>query len=188
MPAALAKVVIVALALALDVFAVSVGVGVRGISASLRLRIGLAFAAAEVVMNTVGAGLGLLAGRLIGDVAGYFGFAALVGLGIYMMKESQTEFSGSSKLDLSRGSGLLLASAAISLDSLGIGFSILYIGVPMPISLIVIAAVSVTATMLGLTLGRWLGGYAERYAAFLGGLLLALTGIGFTLLKALRIG
>lgn len=188
MGTALVKVVVVALALALDVFAVSVGVGVRGISTALKLRIGLAFATAEVVMNTLGAGIGLLAGRLIGGVAGYFGFAALVGLGIYMMKESRTEFSGVSNIDLSRGPGLLLAALAISLDSLGIGFSILYIGVPMPISLIVIASISVASTMLGLTLGRWLGGYAERNAAFLGGLLLALTGLTFAALKALRIG
>jgi putative Mn2+ efflux pump MntP len=188
MAAALVKVVVVALALALDVFAVSVGVGVRGISGALKLRIGLAFATAEVVMNVIGAGIGLLIGRLIGDVAGYFGFAALLGLGIYMMKESRTDFSGKSTLDLSSGRGLLLAALAISLDSLGIGFSILYIGVPMPISLIIIAIVSVTATWIGLTLGRVLGGYAERHAAFLGGLLLALTGITFAVLKALRIG
>jgi putative Mn2+ efflux pump MntP len=83
---------------------------------------------------------------------------------------------------------LFLASLAISLDSLGIGFSILYIGVPMPISLIVIAAASVASTTLGLTLGRWLGRYAERNAAFVGGLLLALTGVVFAVLKALHVG
>jgi putative Mn2+ efflux pump MntP len=188
MSAALLKVVVVALALSLDVFAVGVGVGVRGVSRRQRVRIGMAFACAEVAMNTLGAGLGLLAGRLIGEVAGYFGFAALIGVGIYMMRESQTELSGAASIDLSRGSGLFLASLAISLDSLGIGFSILYIGVPMPISLIVIAAASVASTTLGLTLGRWLGRYAERNAAFVGGLLLALTGVVFAVLKALHVG
>jgi manganese efflux pump family protein len=187
MSAALVKVFVIALALALDVFAVGVGVGVRGVPGGKKIRIGIAFACAEVVMNTLGAGLGLLAGRLIGDVAGYFGFAALVGLGMYMMKESRGDLSGTS-IDLSRGSGLILASLAISLDSLGIGFSILYVGVPMPISLIIIAAVSVASTTLGLTLGTRLGRYAERNAAFVGGLLLALTGVVFALLKVLRVG
>ncbi len=83
---------------------------------------------------------------------------------------------------------MFLASLAISLDSLGIGFSILYIGVPMPISLVVIAMTSVASTTLGLTLGRWLGRHAERYAAFFGGLLLALTGVLFAALKALHVG
>jgi putative Mn2+ efflux pump MntP len=186
--AAFLKVVIVALALALDVFAVSVGVGVRGIPTSRKIRIGIAFACAEITMNILGAGLGLLAGRLIGGLAGYIGFAALFGLGIYMVRESRAQVSAVSQLDLSRGKGLLIASLAISLDSLGIGFSILYIGVPMPISLIVIGCLSVLATMLGLTVGRWLGQYAERNAAFIGGVLLALTGVLFATLKALGLG
>jgi putative Mn2+ efflux pump MntP len=187
MSAALLKVFVIALALALDVFAVGVGAGVRGVSPRQKVRIGIAFACAEVVMNILGACLGLLAGRLIGDVAGYFGFAALVGLGAYMMKESRTDLRGE-PVDLSRGPGLIVASLAISLDSLGIGFSILYVGVPMPISLIVIAAVSIAATTLGLTIGSRLGRFAERNAAFVGGLLLLLTGITFAVLKALRIG
>ncbi len=188
MGGAIFKVFIVAVALALDVFAVSVGVGVRGVGRHHKLRIGVAFACAEVTMNIVGAGLGLLAGKLIGDFAGYIGFAALFGLGIYMVRESGTALSESSRLDLSRGHGLLLASLAISLDSLGIGFSILYIGVPMPISLVIIAINSVVSTTLGLTLGRWLGHRAERNAAWFGGLLLALTGVLFAALKALHAG
>lgn len=188
MGAGMLKIFVVALALALDVFAVSVGVGVRGVSSAHKLRIGIAFASAEIGMNLVGAGLGVIAGRLLGDVAGYIGFVALFGVGVYMMRESRTELSGSSRLDLSRGSGLLLASFAISLDSLGIGFSILYIGVPIEISLAVIFMTNITATTAGLTLGQWLGRYAERNAAFVGGLLLALTGITFGVLKALHIG
>ena len=42
--------------------------------------------------------------------------------------------------------------------------------------------------MLGLTVGRWLGQYAERNAAFIGGVLLALTGVLFATLKALGLG
>lgn len=188
MSAAFVKVLVIALALALDVLAVSVGVGVRGVPTRRRIQIGIAFACAEVAMNTIGAGLGLLAGRLLGDYAGYIGFAALFGLGIYMMRESRSELGAASQLDLTRGRGLFVASLAISLDSLGVGFSILYIGVPMPISLIVIACVSVASTLFGLSLGRLLGRYAERNAAFIGGLLLALTGVAFAALKALRLG
>jgi putative Mn2+ efflux pump MntP len=76
----------------------------------------------------------------------------------------------------------------VSLDSLGIGFSILYVGVPMPVSLVVIAGVSVVATTCGLALGDRLGSYADRWAAFLGGLLLLLTGVAFIALKALHLG
>ncbi|HKE36977.1 MAG TPA: manganese efflux pump, partial [Candidatus Baltobacteraceae bacterium] len=114
--AAFVKVLIVAVALALDVFAVSVGVGVRGVPRKTKIRIGIAFASAEIVMNLVGAGLGIAAGKLIGHFAGYIGFAALIGLGIYMMRESRSELSEGAKLDLSQGFGLLLAAVSISLD------------------------------------------------------------------------
>jgi putative Mn2+ efflux pump MntP len=186
--AAFGKILIVALALALDVFAVSVGVGVRGVPRKTKIRIGIAFACAEIVMNVIGAGLGILAGKFIGNIAGYIGFAALVGLGIYMMKESRSQLSEGAKLDLSQGFGLLLAALSISLDSLGIGFSILYIGVPLAEALVVIGIVSVCSTTLGLSLGQHIGARAESNAAFLGGVILLLTGIVFTVLKALNIG
>jgi len=109
-------------------------------------------------------------------------------LGIYMMRESRRELSEGAKLDLSQGFGLLLAALSISLDSLGIGFSILYIGVPLVESLTIIAVVSVCATTLGLALGQRIGSRVEGNAAFLGGLLLLLTGVVFTVLKALNIG
>jgi len=188
MGAVLFKVFLVGVALSLDVFAVSVGIGVRGISRPQKIRIGLTFAFAEVVMISAGAGLGVLAGRVAGDYAGYVGFAALFALGIFMVRESRGQSPASARLNLSTGHGLALASLAVSLDSLGVGFSVLFIGVPLPISLIVIGAVSIASTTLGLAVGRWLGGVAERNAALLGGVLLALTGILFALLKALRIG
>lgn len=184
---AVLKVLFVALSLSLDVFAVSVGVGVRGVPAGLKWRIGFSFAFAEIAMNLVGAGLGLAAGKLLGETAGYIGFVALIALGIYMMKESRTDLSGSPKLDLSKGWGLAVASLSISLDSLGIGFSILYIGVQPAIALAAIGTVSVCSTILGLALGERLGGLAERHAAFLGGILLTLTGLTFGILKALHI-
>ena len=188
MGASFFKIVVVAIALALDVFAVAVGVGVRGAPRRRIIRIGIAFASAEITMNLIGAGLGAAAGRLIGDYAGYMGFGALVAVGIYMMRESFTQLGGSKRIDLSSGTGLLVASLAISLDSLGVGFSILYIGVPLAISLTVIFVVSIASTTLGLTVGRLLGRVAEQRAAFIGGLLLALTGILFAVLKALHVG
>jgi putative Mn2+ efflux pump MntP len=184
---AVLKIAFVALSLSLDVFAVSVGVGVRGVERALKWRIGLAFATAEIAMNLIGAAIGVAAGRFFGEVAGFVGFGALVVLGIFMMSESRSK-SAAAKLDLSKGWGLFVASMAISLDSLGIGFSILYIGVPIAVALVTIGVVSLCATAAGLTLGARLGGFAERYAAFLGGLLLTLTGLTFAVLKILHVG
>lgn len=173
------KITIVALSLALDVFAVSVGVGMRGVPAATKWRIGAAFATAEIVMNLAGAALGAAAGKLLGGVAGYLGFAALVGLGTYMIVESRRESERKSPLDMTRGYGLLIASLSISLDSLGIGFSILYIGVPLYTALAFIGGASVASTALGLTTGRLLGRRFEEGAELWAGIILAATGALF---------
>jgi putative Mn2+ efflux pump MntP len=176
------KLLVIAVSLGLDVFAVCVGVGMRGSDRASKIRIGIAFTTAEVAMTLIGALLGHVAGRLIGDAAGYIGFAALAGVGIYMVYETRRE-SGHGGLDLSRGAGLVLGSLSISLDSLGIGFSILYIGVPLAISLVTIAVVSASSTTLGLALGRLLGQRAETAAALWAGIILIATGAVFALMK-----
>ena len=85
--------------------------------------------------------------------------------------------------DLSRGWGLTLGALSISLDSLGIGFSILYVGVPLGLSLVFIGFASVAATTLGLALGQRLGAVVEERAAMLAGIVLVLTGVAFAGLK-----
>jgi manganese efflux pump family protein len=183
------KIVAVAISLALDVFAVSVGVGIRGgISPSEKIRIGVAFASAEITMNLLGIGLAAIVGGLLGDAAGYLGFVALVGVGAYMIVEARRDLADREPLNVTHGWGLAGASLAVSMDSLGIGFSILYIGVPLAVSLATIFAVSIVATTLGLSLGRMLGKRVEDAAELLGGVLLVLTGVAFIVLKALKLG
>lgn len=184
----LLKIFVVAVSLGLDVFAVGIGVGMRGASRSVKARIGAAFATAEVMMNLIGAGLGKIAGQLLGNVAGYIGFAALIGVGAYMVFEAIRESEEKVPLDMSRGWGLFIASLSISLDSLGIGFSILYIGVPLWLALGVIFVVSIAATVLGLTFGRFLGRRVEEGAELWAGIVLILTGIGFILAKVFHVG
>jgi len=184
----LVKIFIVALSLGLDVFAVGIGVGLRGAETAVKIRIGVAFATAEVVMNLIGVGLGALAGQLLGAVAGYIGFAALIGVGAYMVFEAIREAEEKVPLDMSRGWGLFIASLSISLDSLGIGFSILYIGVPLYLALGVIFLVSILSTFAGLTLGRALGRRVEEGAELFSGIVLILTGIGFILAKVFQVG
>lgn len=186
--AAFFKVLFVALSLGLDVFAVSVGVGMKGADRWVKIRIGAAFAAAEMTMTVLGVLLGQAAGHLLGDAAGYLGFAALVGVGGYMIYEALHGTEEGGGFDLSRGFGLVLGALSISLDSLGIGFSILYIGVPLVYSLVFIGAASVLSTTLGLALGKRLGLVAEERAALLAGIVLVLTGIAFAAIKFFHVG
>jgi putative Mn2+ efflux pump MntP len=186
--ASIAKITIVAFSLGLDVFAVCVGVGMRGTGRAVKIRIGIAFACAEVVMTVIGAGIGHVAGQLLGNAAGYLGFTAIAGVGAYMIYEALRQSDGSGGFDLSRGWGLALGALSISLDSLGIGFSILFIGVPFAVSLAFIGVASVISTTLGLAIGRQLGALAEERAALIAGVVLVLTGFAFAALKYFGVG
>jgi putative Mn2+ efflux pump MntP len=176
------KIAFVAISLGLDVFAVCVGVGMRGTDRAVKLRIGAAFALAEVAMTLLGVLLGATAGKYLGDVAGYLGFGALVLVGGYMVFEA-LRGEDESGFDLSTGWGLFLAALSISLDSLGIGFSILFIGVPLVVSIGCIAAASIISTTLGLTLGKAIGARLEAVAALWAGIILVGTGAVFAALK-----
>jgi manganese efflux pump family protein len=182
MLSAIFKVAVLAISLALDVFAVCIAVGVRGHSQREKLRIGAAFGTAEVSMNVIGAVLGRLIGRLIGGTAAYLGFAALVGVGIYMMVETVREEEQS--LDLSTGWGLLLAAISISLDSLGIGFTLPYLGLNVLLALAAVFVASILATSLGLSLGRMLGTRVGNAAGIVAGVILILTGLAFAFARA----
>jgi putative Mn2+ efflux pump MntP len=185
--AAALKIAFVAISLGLDVFAVCVGVGMRGTERAVKLRIGAAFAFAEVSMTLVGVLLGATAGKYLGDVAGYLGFLALACIGAYMVYESVYGKSQAG-FDLSRGWGLLLGALSISLDSLGIGFSILFIGVPLAVSVVCIGLASIVSTTLGLTLGKAIGKRMEAAAALWAGLILIGTGTVFAALKWFSVG
>ncbi|MDP9018789.1 MAG: manganese efflux pump MntP family protein, partial [Candidatus Eremiobacteraeota bacterium] len=93
--------------------------------------------------------------------------------------ESRREAEMKTPLDMTRGYGLLIASLSISLDSLGIGFSILYVGVPLVTALSFIGVVSVASTFFGITFGRFLGRRAEEGAELWAGIILAATGAFF---------
>ena len=160
----------------------------KGADRWVKIRIGVAFATAEVTMTVFGVLIGQAAGRFLGDAAGYLGFAALAGVGVYMIYEALHGTEEGGGFDLSRGFGLVLGALSISLDSLGIGFSILYIGVPLAISLVFIGVASLLSTTLGLALGKRLGAVAEERAALWAGIVLILTGISFAALKFFHVG
>jgi putative Mn2+ efflux pump MntP len=185
MVSAVLGVALVAISLALDVFAVCVGVGIRGATLGAKFRIGAAFATSEVFMNLCGVGIGSLAGRAIGDIAAYIGFAALVGIGAYTVMESLR--GDVEQFDLSRGFGLIVASLSISVDSLGVGFSIVYLRVPVPITLGAIAFASVCASSLGLAFGSSFGRAVGPRAGLFAGFALMATGALFAILKFLHI-
>jgi putative Mn2+ efflux pump MntP len=172
------KILGIAAAVGFDVLALSIAVGIMKITWRARVRLGVCFAFSEVVMQVVGYGIGTAAGRLIGIIAIYAGFAILAGVGVFIVRES---FEEQKTLKVDTGAGLLAACAAISLDSLGIGVSLP--GVPLPlIPLLETVAVSTLIfTATGLAFGAKLGERYEHAAELAAGVVLVVLAVFFTI-------
>jgi putative Mn2+ efflux pump MntP len=176
----LTKVLAVAIAVGLDVLAVSVGVGITRLVWDAKLRLGIAFASSEIIMQVVGYGLGTGAGRMVGVVASYFGFALLALVGAFMIRSSIHE-DPEADFDATRGGGLLLTSLSISLDSLGVGFALPGVSIPL-IPLLITVSISTTIfTFVGLEFGARLGERYEKGAERAAGVILILLALMFML-------
>jgi putative Mn2+ efflux pump MntP len=176
----LLKIISVAIAIGLDVFAISVGVGITSSQWPVRVRLGAAFATAEIIMQVIGYELGTGAGRLLGEVAEWIGFVLLALVGAFMVRESFKE-SAAQSFDLTRGVGLLLASLSISLDSLGVGFALPALEIPLLPLLITVSITTTVFTMAGLTFGQRLGERYEHEAQRVAGAMLVLLALFFSI-------
>jgi manganese efflux pump family protein len=169
----------IALAVGLDVLALSTGIGVLGVPWNVRLRVGLAFAAAEIIMQILGAAIGTGVGHVAGEVAAYSGFIILAFIGVWIFRESFGESEGLSAKATS-GVGLLLASASISLDSLGVGFSLPALHVPLVPLILTVAVTTVIFTFGGLQFGALLGRHFRKFAERGAGAILFALAVLFT--------
>jgi putative Mn2+ efflux pump MntP len=174
------KIVAVAIAIGLDVFAISVGVGITKAEWSTRIRLGAAFAAAEITMQVVGYELGTGAGKLFGEIAEWIGFGLLALVGVFMIRESYS-LAAKPAFDLTRGVGLLITSLSISLDSLGVGFALPAINIPLLPMLITVSVTTSVFTFVGLAFGQRIGERYEHEAQRVAGAMLVLLAVLFSI-------
>ena len=167
------------LSLGFDTFAVAVGLGISGLTRRDRYRYGAAFAVAEGTMPLIGFLLGQVVASAIGQLASYAAVALLLGIGIYAMweamHEDEPEYAATSFVSL------LTAAVSVSLDELAVGFSLGLLHIPIVLAVALIAVQAFMLTLVGTTLGRFVG---ERVAARAG----LLSGIVLTLLAIFLLG
>jgi putative Mn2+ efflux pump MntP len=173
-------VVLVALSLGLSNFAASIGIGISGVDARTRWRVGLVFGLFEAGMPIVG----LLLGRgLAGDLGGatrWIGAGLLIATGLWAVVQSlrgrghdddQPSVAGQST------GRLLVTGAALSVDNLAVGFALGSYRVSLVTAAVIIGAVSVGLSLLGLELGSRLGAKTGENGELLGGAVLIGVGI-----------
>jgi putative Mn2+ efflux pump MntP len=175
----LTKTLAVALAVGLDVLAVSVGVGVAKVARGVSLKLGLVFASSEITMQVLGYELGDGAGKVLGEIGAYAGFALLALVGVFMIRSSLRS-KAEAEFEATRGIGLLMTSLSISLDSLGVGVALPAVAIPLLPLLIIVSITTTVFTFIGLAFGARLGAQYERGAERVAGVMLIVMAAPFT--------
>jgi putative Mn2+ efflux pump MntP len=162
---------LVALSVGLSNFAASIGIGVSGVTGRLRLRIGLVFGVFEAGMPIVGLLLGRTVAHALGHSTKWIAAGLLIATGVYALIQARGQQAESAEPELPHGR-LLLTGLALSVDNLAIGFALGTYHVALVTAVIIIGAVSVTLSLIGLELGAKIGTRIGSRGEVLGGAIL----------------
>jgi putative Mn2+ efflux pump MntP len=150
------------LPLGLDSFAVAAALGASQVTTAWqRLRISLVFVVFEGGMPLIGLVVGSMLARGIGRIADYLAAAAVIGIGIWMLRsDNEDEEDKVGRIMSSSGLALMGLGISISLDELAIGFGIGLVRLPVGAVVAAIALQAFAAAQLGLAIGAKI---AERW-------------------------
>lgn len=167
------KMIALILSLGMDTLMMSISLGF--VKTKGKVKIAMTFACAEALMPLIGLLVGKGAGQLIGSWASLIGGIALLGVAAwFIFFEDEEEEEEKLERDLV-GWTLIVTALSISLDELAVGFSIGLVGVPVTLTIILVAIQAFVFTFLGLTFGsklkRYLGEWSEKLAGIILGLL-----------------
>jgi len=170
---------LVAVSLGLSNFAAAIGIGVAGTDARTRVRVGLVFGLFEAGMPLVGLLLGHGLAHALGQVAHAIGGGLLIATGGYAILQALRSRARehAPAAPPPRTGRLLVTGIALSIDNLAVGFALGAYQVNLALAAIVIGAVSVTLSLIGLELGNRIGAKAGHWGELLGGVILAAVGI-----------
>jgi putative Mn2+ efflux pump MntP len=162
---------LVALALGLSNFAAALGIGISGVDGRARLRVGVVFGLFETGMPILGLALGHSLASTLGSDTRWIGAALLIATGAFGLVQSLRGGGGEDQAE--RGvrqpvSRLLVTGLALSVDNLAVGFALGAYRVDLAVAALVIGAVSVALSLLGLELGARIGAATGRRGEILG--------------------
>ncbi len=126
--------------------------------------------------------MGTAFGHVAGEVASWTGLLLLGGIGLWMLREGFAN-DDSHEFDIRSAGGLLVASLSISLDSLGVGFALPVMRLPVLPLLATVAVSTVCFTLGGLGFGARLGHIFEKNAERGAGVVLILLAAAFAVQK-----
>lgn len=171
------KLALLVLSLGIDTFAVAVALGISGIGRRNRLRVGISFAAFEGGMPLVGFLVGRLVSGVLGEVAAIAGIVVLFGVGAWMIYEGVAG-DDEAEMEVENWRGLFLTSISVSLDELAIGFSMGALGLPIGLTVLLIATQAFVLTLVGTALGNRVGEKLAERGEMVAGMVLCGLALG----------
>jgi putative Mn2+ efflux pump MntP len=169
----------ISIGLAMDALAVSLGIGTSGQIPTLRGKIRLA--AHFGIFQSGMTALGWLAGGSIVQYVNSFdhwiAFALLGYVGFNLIRAGFDKDGKAFEQDPSTGKVLVMLSFATSIDAFAVGLSIVFLKVPIPLSVFMIGLVTLLLSAIGLFAGIRLGETFGKRMEILGGLILIGIGI-----------
>ncbi|HTZ91983.1 MAG TPA: manganese efflux pump [Streptosporangiaceae bacterium] len=193
--AAVLALFLVAVSVGMSNLAASIAIGVSGVDARTRLQVGLIFGLFESGMPVLGLLIGAQVAAGLGPTARWIGAGLLIAVGLYTLvsaarsgadlaapapAHAEPEDAELGSLPPARAPGvgrLLVSGLALSVDNLVVGFALGTYRTSIAIGVIVIGAVSVAMSLVGLELGAGIGKWAGRRGEQLAGLMLISVGI-----------
>jgi manganese efflux pump family protein len=168
--------VVLALALAMDATAVAAARGMADQpNGAAALRLALVFGAFQGGFAALGWAGGTAALRVIEAWGAWLAFAVLAAIGLKMIAEAARRGDAPAAPRTTRL--IVLLAVATSIDALAAGISIPLLAAPPPLTIALIAGVTVVLSLAGGYLGRTVGARLGRGLELAGGLALIAIGV-----------
>jgi len=171
------NILMISLALAMDSFSVAICAGTSLVKPGFKkpLLVGFYFGFFQALMAFLGWLGGAWTAEKIGEFDHWLAFSLLLFIGAKML---WSFFRGGENCSFSFSHANLFALAiATSIDAVGAGASLAFVGEKLFFSLISIGLVSFVLSFGGVRMGKILSRYIRNYAELLGGIMLIIIGI-----------
>lgn len=194
--------ILLAFSMSMDAFAVAICKGASSQTISVRNIIftALIFGIVETITPLIGWLVGHTAQSLIADYDHWIAFTLLAGLGGRMIRESLSPHDDNNDNNQNPNQTtccqarqkqgfivLLLMAVATSIDSMVVGVSLAFLNVDIWVTALSIGATTTLMSVLGISVGKWLGNKVGKRAECVGGIVLIMIG-AFILYEHLYLG
>lgn len=175
------ELVLIAIALAMDSVAVSIASGskYKNINFSNTIKIAAFFGIAQGLMPLIGYYLGALFADFVDSIDHYIAFVILVFLGYKMIQEARQDDFEDEVKDL-KTKTLFILAIATSIDALAVGVTFSFSNTDIFYAVSLITLITFALCIVAVYIGKYLGGYLEDKAEYLGGFILI--ALGFKIL------